>query len=277
MPARPVHPSLDGSWIAAPVVSQRLVVAGDVGRGAWVRLGAAGELLDTIYTASLGPEGVLVVEHDEGATSTSQPFGDDALISPDPGGDGLVVVERRVREEAPGRVWVGRLDATGDTIWSREMRLEIVPVTDARADSAAAALAGRFQRIIGDRTGRTEDELRRTVLERLYRPPHLPAVRSALVGRDGTIWLALVDGGDERSPAPTAGGEDAAAANRSGQDRDARRGRRWRILGPDGSDLATVVLPPDFEPLEADRSGVWGTRWGGDDIPPIVGYALRRR
>lgn len=277
MPARPVHPSVDGSWIGAPVVPQRLVVAGAVDSGAWVRLGPGGELLDTIYVASLGPEGVLAIEHDEGATSTSQPFGDDALISIDPAGDGLVVVERRVGEGAPGRVWVGRLDAAGDTVWSREMRFETVPVTDARADSAAAALAGRLQGMIGDRTGLTEEELRQTVLERLYRPAHLPAVGSALVGRDGTIWLGLVDGGAEGSSAPGVEGGDAGVGDGSRTEPSSRTGRRWRILDPDGSDLATVVLPADFQPLEADRSGVWGTRSGEEEIPPIIGYALRGR
>jgi hypothetical protein len=258
-PPRPARPLRDGSYLARPTAFSSLVASGELTEGAWVRTTAEGELLDTVFVQGFGRNGLLAIEREAGGTYSSQPFADDELPALHPDG-GMVVLSRPAAAEEParGRVEVVRVAANGDTAWVRTLDFGVTPVTAARADSAADAIAERLHEWIGQRTGQSLPAMRNAVGDALYRPPHTPAVRQVAVGRDGSVWLALDPG------ATLAGVPEAGEGG----------GTRWVVLDARGEDRGTTTLPDGFTLLDADEARVLGVETDELDVPYIVRYEL---
>lgn len=86
--------------------------------------------------------------------------------SPDPQGQSVVFGERTAPDGPEATYRVTRVSITGDTVFSRQVPYDPVPIPQAVLDS------------LPDGTPRA------------YAPPYYPPVSGVVAGRDGTTWAA---------------------------------------------------------------------------------------
>ncbi|HET8785730.1 MAG TPA: hypothetical protein VFM38_08860, partial [Candidatus Limnocylindrales bacterium] len=92
---------------------------------------------------------------------------------------------------------------------------------------------------------------RRTVLEGLQYPTHLPAYGALEVDDDDNLWV-----------------EEYRTTSDSRQ--------RWRVYSPAGAFLSSVSMPAGFGMLEAGRDYVLGLETDGDGVELVRMYRLTR-
>jgi len=249
-----------------PAFSRQLS-EGTLTRAPTVRMTAEGEALDTIWVREFPDRGLhstLAVEFEGGGSYTSQPLQDDPLASMDERRMEMTVIERWA---APARAseaeWtIHRIDATGDTLWSRSVAYEPRPVPSSAADSSSRAFVERFS-FLTERGALTQGQLGELVEEKLYVPAHYPPVLGAAVGSDGSLWVSLRQMGEA--------GEGGAEV-----DADGAADQLWYVFDADGSDLAEIRLPSGARPLVANRSRIWATVRDELDVPYLVRYSIDR-
>jgi hypothetical protein len=260
-PARPNSLLGDGSILAITPGPSHEIVAGRLTRIAYVRTSAAGDPLDTLTTIPVGPTTVLGVLRDGGGTFSSQPFGDDMLVDQTSDGMGLLLLERRAASEpSTPEFRLTRFDLAGDTVFSRGYRYEPIPLPRSRVDSASQAMAESLHAFVGEQTGTTLSQWEGWVGEAMYAPAHYPPISQMLMGRDGTVWLAL-------NPPPADTQPLANAMSAVG-------GSEWLVLDEGGAPLARVRTPSGMRLLLADRTALWGVEQDALEVDYIVRYRL---
>jgi len=143
------------------------------------------------------------------------------------------------------RFRVTKLDLSGDPLWRREYPFERVPLEPSTVDEYVTRRAADFVRV-GYATQRQGEA---AIRAGLFVPDHLPAASEVYVGRDGSVWIELVD-------------RDSVTAT-------------WLSLTSDGDVLGLVDLPERFTPLYATESELWGKDFDALDVPYIVKYEVR--
>jgi hypothetical protein len=171
------------------------------------------------------------------------PFADDPLVRVTPNGESIVIVERDAPRSEQGSFRVRRYDHRGRQTVESVHSFIARPITPRDVDSALAA-AIRQTTAIRSSVG-SEAILREGMLRVLYRPPYYPAVRSALVADDGSVWLQDMLAPDE-----------------------------WIMLDRAGRDLGRVSIPADIAPLWIGEGKFVGAIRDADDVPTIIRYGL---
>lgn len=234
----------DGSLLVQENVRDPSSPVGALSHGFLLRTKRNLEVVDTVAQLSLGHSSMEFVYRD-GATSQTQPFGDDPLYAVSTDGSLLVTVTRvapRGRGDSRFTVTAWR-DGTR-LLFTREIEYRVRRLPQSAVDSVAERLA---QPLPGaGRTPITADSIRR----RLFRPANFPPVEDVRIARGGEIWLKV-----RFADSPDGVGD-------------------WLVLSPRGFELNRVTLPASFRLLEANRKTAWGTEGDVLDVPLVVRYRI---
>ena len=178
------------------------------------------------------------LDHPEyGRTSFLQPWIRPDHYQMDPW-NGSVVISRPLRDQG-GRLELIDISIVGDTLWTRQIQLPPVPVTDDDVETQVddlVAFAG------GDRSAG------RAIRSALIVPSHWHATNEVRLMSNGEIWFE-----------------------------QAGRDRVWYAVrkGEDGP-IRTVVLPERFRPMDVNATHVWGVRYDELDVESVAGLRLAR-
>lgn len=215
-----------------------------------VLLDLEGTVTDSLPPVAIGRDLWAVSDPDDPESLESyarQPFADGPLWSYAWGERAVVHVEREAadsREDA--RFTLIKLSFAGDTIFSREVAYEPIPVQPAEVDSL---LADRAVSVAEWRPMNvTEGRARAWAEETFYEPSFRTPVEDLVVGRDGSIWIK------ETTLAETA---------------------RWLVFDGGGGPVGRVELPTAFELMEADGERLWGMETDELDVPYLVRFRIR--
>jgi hypothetical protein len=239
--ARPAvqAPRQGGGWIvAANMIQGRdwpTALAGPRGNGsALLALNAKGDAERVVGwqpTANCG----VVVGGSERAVTLTRPFCAHPIARASDDGQRVVFVTPDDR----GRAEVRLLTDGGDTVYSKLIAPPADRVTGRVADSTRDALVARASDPAIKAAYRTSQ---------FAIPAVYPAIRNAIIGRDGTVWL-------ERWPSDLH--------------------RRWLVLDAQGEELFTVNLPRSIEPLVVSRDTLWGVEGTPDGGHNVVRMVVR--
>ena len=207
-----------------------------------------GEVRDTIAWSEPGG-GRLVLQSDEGRLIAAiayapliESFSESLLWLPDPHGAGIVLVERPTAENPDSaRFRVTRLNAEGDTIFSRQYRYTPRAVPDSVNDRMAREIA-KLSRLPN------RVEALRAARRAMDLPPFFSPIRYVVAGADGTVWLRR-----EERPGPS---------------------DIWNVLDERGDVQAVVTVPKGTDLHYADEHNVWGVVTDQLDIPYVVRYRI---
>jgi hypothetical protein len=181
----------------------------------------------------------------------NQPFRDDPLYVPDRDGHHLIVVLRGASPDPPHTFQVIQLALTGDTVFSRTYSYPPQPIDRKLVQDRVTEI----ERVIREASRQASRSITwdRAEFERgIYRPPHVPAVESAVIGRDGTIWLK----------------RDAASGGRNA---------RYQVLSRNGDPVAIVELPATERLVEVHADRVYTIATDEDDVPFARWYRIAPR
>lgn len=159
----------------------------------------------------------------------------------------------RIRVEQPppvsgGEAWlsISRLDDHDEPVWTRRYRYVPRRVDGALREQTLSELHGIF---FGDRVPAADGA--RALGEVAEFPDYLPFASSAMLGRDGTVWLLAAD-------------PDATVD--------------WVVIDVTGEPIGGVTLPPFRGPriMTFERERVWLAREDSLGVPYVGRYGLRR-
>lgn len=230
----------DGTAILQYRSSADAVVRGDVEARPWVRVDRTAILLDTVWDAPVGGNTFTITIGRTGQLFTGQPWLTDPIFLPSPDGDPLYVVNPLPPNDADATFTVLRVTSTGDTLWTRSLAFDRIPITAERADSARAVMEESLEGF-RERIGMAPSELRSKVAEATRLPPVVPPVRRGFVATDGSLWLQRED-----------------------------RPGSWTVVGTDGATRAHVVVPDGIQLMHVDGDAVYGTVTDEFDVPYVV-------
>jgi len=172
------------------------------------------------------------------------PFADRSWMGVGPEQSSLVrAVMAPVEDETLAALELVRFAPTGDTLALGELSLSRARIPPTVADSALDSQVTRLAGSLG-----SEHRARQELTSRVSVPRYYPPLRSLVVTREGGTWLALEGAGETR----------------------------WLILDPFFNALATVELPPRFQPAIIEGDVTWGTELNEFDVPQVVRYRLVR-
>ena len=172
---------------------------------------------------------------------TGQPFTDADMYWEDPG-TGTIVVSRGAAEHlGPGETELIEVNATGDTVWKRLLRLEPHELTRSMVEAAI----DDWNSVVGDLAPPRE-----AVEGALYLPEYLPAVKIFFLTSSRDIWIQSHERQDTLSV--------------------------WYSLrrGDNESPPRRVLLPEWLQVLDATDTHVWGVWKDELDINYVVGRKL---
>jgi hypothetical protein len=182
-----------------------------------------------------------------GSATVTQPIPDNELYAYGPDGSWIVVVDRRA-QGAPetGSVPVRAIGFSGDTLWTRDLPYEPLPLLTEEIDTLNARRE-RYRTLLTETAGWAPGAAEeRTRL--LTQPGHRPPIDRVLIGQDDRIWL-----------------EWAVAPGQAGP---------WTVLSGGGEPLATVAPPARLDVLAADANSLWVLELGELDVPYVVRYRV---
>jgi hypothetical protein len=139
---------------------------------------------------------------------------------------------------------VFRINLSGDTVVSRQLEYEPLPVTSTWIDSTSIAMA---EGIAGVLTV-TPDRFAGSIRDQVPWPEFRSPVAELLAASDGTIWL--------KGEAP------------------AQDSIRWDILDEALESIGHVYLPVALDVKRVSMASVWGVELDDVDIPWIVRYDI---
>ena len=174
------------------------------------------------------------------------PFARSPLVVTARNGIGFVVA--RWQDTPDGAVVLVRYDSSGGEVWRRELGLPRARVSEAEVDSLVArgvAMAQgpvRRMRSRGDGPAGSLEELVRVGLDA---PRYHPPINGAVLGGDGSVWLATRPG-------------------------------EWLVLDGSGRPSHVVQLPVDVNVTDATSDTAWGTVVGAYEVPYVVRYEVVR-
>lgn len=239
----------DGSFVVTPVVPSGIIVGSsgddpvDVIPGLRISRKGASWTLDTLalisYRNWLVP---FKLAGDPTPVRLSQEWVVPDSFRPDaPGGS---VVLGRTQELPPGALELMEISMTGDTVWTRQIRLPPVPIEDYEVDSVVNQAASVFASWSGDSV--PSPILRQRVRSALIVPEAWPVTYGIRPMPNGEIWFRPA-----RSPTP---GTWYAV-------------RRGETDGP----IRRISLPESFNPRDVTDTHVWGTRTDELGVQYVVG------
>ena len=158
------------------------------------------------------------------------------------------MISRPLRTQ-PGVLELIEVSIAGDTLWTRQVQLPPIPVTEDDIETAVDDHAPFFGE--DEEDARVPLLLRRTVRNAFIIPDHWPATREIRLMSNGEIWFQ------------PAGHENPGMwyAVRKREDE-----------GP----IRSVVLPERFRPLDVNATHVWGVRRDEMDVGYVAGFRLVR-
>lgn len=182
------------------------------------------------------PSGEVSVMADGG--SASIPFANRTVEAASRDGSMAAFARATIAIDAPS-VAVHLFSDTGDTLFVRSYPIDLVPLPASVRDSVADRFASRL-------TFSTSlaDAMRREVGKITVHPP----LQDLIVGRDGTVWIAL--------------------ASRNGE-------RPYLALAPEGEALGRVHLAERSRIAEAERGRVWVIEKDEFDVESLVRYRVQ--
>lgn len=157
-----------------------------------------------------------------------------------------VVISRSPRDQ-PGVLELIEISLAGDTVWTRQVQLPAIPVTEDDVETAVEEQAP----LLGADSSGPSPMLRRAIRASYIIPSHWPATNEIRLMSNGEIWFQPA--GHE---IPT----------------------MWYAVrkGEGDSPIRSVVLPERFRPLDVNATHVWGIRWDELDVQYVVGLRLGR-
>ncbi len=157
-----------------------------------------------------------------------------------------VVISRSSRSQ-PGVLELIEISLAGDTIWTRQVQLPPIPVTEDDVDTAVDEQAP----FLGADSSGPSPMLRRAIRGALIIPSHWPAANEIRLMSNGEIWFQPA--GHE---IPT----------------------MWYAvrMGEDDAPIRSVVLPERFRPMDVNATHVWGIRRDELDVEYVAGLRLER-
>jgi hypothetical protein len=195
---------------------------------------------DTVGRIDVGYDYFTVV----GVRTAPHPWADGDMFITSSDGAVQAIIRRKPNSAAPHTYSVIVSGAAGK-IWQRDIPYEPIAITAADIDVAW----DRF-RSEGELKPGTSEEMARKAFDDSIRPPlHMPAVHSAVVSSDTTLWIR------------TAGRGDSA---------------RWEVFDRQGNLVAKMTMPATFDALAASHNALWGTERAEDGEPQIVRYRVNR-
>jgi hypothetical protein len=201
-----------------------------------IRYSRAGAVLDTVAVVHAYAKGIRT----EGGTVLRSPLNDGAMSRFSPGGERLVIVDRRVPEAGPrGRftvTWVST--ARGDTLRRSAYEYTAKPIPADYMDQLIARAAGGPMR-----------QYVNSIAAALREQRFLPPISRMQVTDDSTVWLARETAGQDMV--------------------------RWYRFAVDAGATGFVLLPVRSEILAADASRLWVLEHDEFDVPYLVRYRMR--
>ena len=185
------------------------------------------------------------LDHPEyGETNSTQPWIRPDHYQMDPW-NSSVVISRPLRTR-PGVLELIEVSIAGDTIWTLQVQLPPIPVTEDDVEAAVDDLALFF----GADTSGLSPMQRRAIRDAFIIPDHWPATYEIRLMSNGEIWFQ------------PAGHENPGVwyAVRKGEDGPIRR----------------LVLPERFRPMDVNATHVWGIRRDELDVQYVAGLRLVR-
>lgn len=172
-----------------------------------------------------------------------QPFDDETLMVTASNGSGFAVIDRAVPARGPKlSVGIRRFDHRGRLIFEHRVAVDAIPLGSAEVDDAIRQL----------QRGTTDPQLTSVIRQALFVPKFLPPVSSALLGRDGTVWLRMA----QRTDATL---------------------QRWLVTGSRGEPLQEVLADKHFWPVDANGLTVWGLVLNEDQAVSVRKVSLEAR
>ena len=239
----------DGSFVVTPVVPSRIIVGStgddpvDVIPGLRISRKGASWTLDTLalisYRNWLVP---FKLAGDPEPVRLSQEWVVPDSFRPDaPGGS---VVLGRTQELPPGTLELMEISMTGDTVWTRQIRLPPVPIEGHEVEAVVNRKASVFASWSGDSV--PSPILRQRVRGALIVPEAWPVTYGIRPMPNGEIWFR-----PSRSPTP---------------------GVWYAVRRGDGEGpIRRITLPESFNPRDVTDTHVWGTRTDGLGVQYVVG------
>jgi hypothetical protein len=252
-PPRPNQPLRDGSWYARTPGWSDAIARGELTRGQHQRVDESGAPTATVWVQEWSKTDIWALLDEEGGGAfMPQPFGDEPLLHVYEDG-GMLIVDRRAYDGEGVAVFrLTRVSTTGDTLSRIAVPFEPQALPRAYADSTLDAQATSMHEFRERfRPGSSSlGATRQGLAETFYRPRYLPAVKAAVVARNGDVWLR----------------RHLLEPDRSG----------WWVFDPEGSMRATADLPAELTVKAVAGDRVWGVETDHLDVPYIVGYRLVR-
>lgn len=240
----------DGTVHGAPPAWAQDVADGSTTHRFPVLLTRDGEVTDSLPPVPIGRDMWAVVDPNEPrrASYAKQPFADGPLWSYVPGERTVVWVDRETpetREDAHFRLT--KLSFSGDTVFSRKVGFDPIPVTEVELDSLLTERALSLAE--GTTFDLTEGRAREWADRTLYRPAYRSPAQELVVGRDGSIWVRMTSRTDSSS---------------------------WLVFDRSGEPGGRITLPTSFELMEADLSHVWGSERDELDVAYLLRFRIER-
>ena len=188
------------------------------------------------------------VRHPEyGEMRVSQPWIPPDHYQMDPW-NGSVVISRPLRTQ-PGVLELIEISTAGDTLWTRQVQLPPIAVTDDDIEKAVDDHAPFFGEDADD--ARVPLLFRRTIRDAFTIPDHWPAAREIRLMSNSEIWFQ------------------PAGHDNPGMWYSVRKGE-------DEGPIRSVVLPERFRPLDVNATHVWGVRRDEMEVNYVAGLRLAR-
>lgn len=246
-PSVPERMLPDGTALVRPSFASNSIDEGTVTARPLFRIDTIGAVILKLAEASV-ENYQLSIRIGSGALFTSQQFGDAPLLAMPPRGAYAMVVDRTAAtEESGGVIWLRKISVEGDTVFTREITYDPVPLPQQVVDSVLDLQAEQIARfpVFG-----SVREARAALDDRTFVPAFYTPVNQVRIGSDDKIWLKR-----ENTPSPDA---------------------RWDIISPEGEPLAFVVLPASSTIHESRGDLVWATEHDELDVTYVVRFRLVR-
>ena len=203
--------------------------------------------LDTLGLLSFQDVFASVRHPEYGEIRVSQPWIPPDHYQMDPW-NGSVVISRPLRTQ-PGVLELIEISTAGDTLWTRQVQLPPIAVTDDDIEKAVDDHAPFFGEDADD--ARVPLLFRRTIRDAFTIPDHWPAAREIRLMSNGEIWFQ------------------PAGHDNPGMWYSVRKGE-------DEGPIRSVVLPERFRPLDVNATHVWGVRRDEMEVNYVAGLRLVR-
>ena len=201
--------------------------------------------LDTLGLLSFQDVFALLQHPEYGEIRVNQPWIPADHYQMDPW-NGSVVISRPLRTQ-PGMLELIEISTAGDTLWTRQVQLPPIPVTD---DDIEKTVEDQAPFVGADVDAGVPLLLRRTIRNAFIIPDHWPATREIRLMSNGEIWFQ------------------PAGHEIPGMWHAVRKG--------EGGPIRSVVLPERFRPLDVNATHVWGVRRDELEVNYVAGLRLER-